>query len=206
MRALWYWPGLAALLLLIAAGCGRTVGGDYDTAAWVLDKGGQVEIIDSAGNSLLVTPDDALPRESFKVQKVAWDIYPGDRNEAIGDADMARFTSFSELESLDLWTTSVTDAGLAPLAGLRSLKHLNLSETKITDAGLTHLTALAGLGRLYLTGTQVTDAGLTHLAEMKQLKFIDLTGTQVTKPGVQKLKRSLPGCIVQRGGRAPAGT
>jgi len=193
-------------MILAATGCGSGGGRDHETAAWVLEKKGQVEVVDAAGNKLLVTAEDSLPGGAFRVRRVAWDIYPGDRNEAIGDVELARLATLVELEDLDLWTSAVTDAGLAQLAGLTSLKHLNLNETKVTDAGLPQLKPLAKLERLHLSGTQVSDAGLTHLAQMKQLIQVDLTRTRVTKAGAHKLRQSLRGCVVMHAVATPAGS
>jgi len=193
---------LPCILIMMAfavpalAGCGGGTGREHETATWVLAQGGQVEVVDASGNSVLVTPDDSVPAGSIRVRRVAWDIYPGDRNDAIGDAELPRFAALSQLEELDLWTSAVTDAGLPALAGMTSLKHLNLSETKISDAGLSHLKSLPGLEQLYLMGTKVSDAGISTLAQMKQLKHLDVTRTRVTKAGAQKLKRALPSCIV----------
>lgn len=192
-------PVVALMVALVVpgiAGCGGGTGPDYETATWVLKTGGQVEIVDSAGKSMLVTPDDSLPTGSVYVRRVAWDIYPGDRNDGIGDAELPRFAALAKLEDLDLWTSAVSDAGLPQLASMTSLKQLNLSETKVTDAGLAHLKAIPQLERLYLTGTDVSDAGIATLAQMKHLKHVDVTRTRVTKAGAQKLKRALPGCIV----------
>lgn len=189
-------PLMLAFAVPALSGCGGGSGPDYETAAWVQKTGGQVELVDASGNPVLVTPDDSVPTGNIMVRRVAWDIYPGDRNDAIGDAELPRFAALAKLEELDLWTSAVTDAGLPQLAGMTSLKHLNLSETKVTDAGLSHLKSLPHLEQLYLMGTEVSDAAVATLAQMKQLKHLDVTRTRVTKAGAQKLKRALPGCIV----------
>jgi Leucine-rich repeat (LRR) protein len=85
---------------------------------------------------------------------------------AIGDAGLAHFVRFAEMDQLqvlDLSGTALTDAGLSHLARLPRLEELDLDRTSITDAGVAQLAALDKLTELSLTGSDITDAGFYDL-------------------------------------------
>lgn len=117
-------------------------------------------------------------------------------NRDFDDEDLARLSTFSDLQILTVSGTGLTDAGLAHLAKMKNLRKLDLSRTGITDAGLRHLTGLTRLQTLSLENTQITHAGLTHLMALPSIRFLDLANTNVTPAGMANLRRRLPNTVV----------
>ena len=74
---------------------------------------------------------------------------------------------------------------------------MELDGTNITGKGLRHLADLKSLRKLYLNNTAVTDAGLAWLSSLDKLKLLDLRNTRVTEEGIDRLKRKLPGVIIE---------
>ncbi len=163
---------LAVGLTLLTAGCGAETDPERIAARWVLDHGGQLQV-EVGGKTSTISAETGLPSGDLSVVGVAWDIYPGDRNPRVTDAELVRFQSFPQLKSLDIWASDVTDAGMA------------------------QLTKLTALEQLILTDTKITDAGLAQIEQIKTLKELSLINTQVTKAGVAKVKRALPNCRVR---------
>jgi len=161
-----------SLLLVTLAGCGAETDPERIAAGWVLENGGQLRI-DQGDKVVTIAPDSDLPDGTLNVVGVAWDIYPGDRNPRVTDAELPRFRDFPQLKSLDLWGSDITDAGLETIAQLPALEQLILTDTKITDAGL------------------------RRLQDVKKLRELSLIGTSTTKDGVAQLKRALPNCRVR---------
>lgn len=125
----------------------------------MLATGGRVGIV-SEGQQQQVDATGSLPSGQFVVQSIEWDIYPGDQNTHVADADLSRLASLAELQQLDLWSAQITDQGLVALLPLKKLRRLQLSQTRVTDAGLSTLSALPNLTELGLVGTQVTSDGV----------------------------------------------
>lgn len=117
---------------------------------------------------------------------------------AVSDADLARLTCFTELQTLSLFDSAVGDAGVAHLKPLVQLQTLYLGRTKTTDAGLDALAGMRRLKTLGLSNTRVTDAGLLRLTALNQLASVNLRRTPTTDAGVRKLKESLPRLVVHK--------
>jgi hypothetical protein len=164
-------PILSTLLLI--AGCGGETNPERQAAAWVLENGGDLQATVD-GQATEIPSEAGLPSGNIEVTGVSWDIYPGDRNPKVTDAEIKRFQQLPHLKTLDLWASDVTDAGLAEIAKITTLEQLILTDTNITDAGLKHLEAL------------------------KSLKDLSLIGTKATKPGTAQLKRTLPTCRIRQ--------
>jgi hypothetical protein len=152
---------VAQVLLACVAGC-QPARDDLDgqVASWVLAQGGRVTV-EANAHKYELEPKHRLPAGDFRVTRISWDVYPGDENTAVTDADLARFVELQQLRELDLWTAPITDAGLVHVGKIASLERLQLSQTPITDAGLLHLAGLTRLKQVTLVGTQVTASGLT---------------------------------------------
>lgn len=164
-------PLVVAALAL--GSCGRETNPERQAAAWVLDHGGDLRArVD--GQETEIASESGLPSGQVEVIAVAWDIYPGDRNAKVTDAEVVRFQQLPHLRTLDLWASDVTDAGLAEVAKIATLEQLILTDTKVTDAGLNHLKAL------------------------KSLKELSVINTKVTKEGISQFKRALPDCRVRQ--------
>ena len=135
---------------------------------------------------------------------------------SITDAALAKLSTATKLEWLDLADTNITDKGVEHLSKAGSLAQLNiegtrvtdrslkvvehlqrierldLSRTNITDDGLASVAALSNLKYLWLTGTKVTDVGVTLLRSLKNLESLDTIDTEVSPAGRDLLKRALP--------------
>ena len=144
---------------------------DREVGQWVLSHGGSVTVV--VGTETIRLPAGAkLPKGPLRLTEVRWDIYPGDRNPHVNDAQLAQFAQLQHLQDLDLWGADITDAGIAQLGQLSSLRRLQLSATGVTDAGLKEL---------------------QKLTQLQQLALVDCA---VTSQGVRQLRRAVPGCQV----------
>ncbi len=163
---------IALGLFACGTGC-QPAPGDLDTqvATWVLAQGGCVTV-EANAHKYELEPKHRLPAGSFRVTRISWDVYPGDENTSVTDADLVRFVELQQLRELDLWTAA------------------------ISDEGLVHVGRIASLERLHLSQTPITDAGLLHLAGLTRLKQVTLVGTQVTASGLNAFRRKHPGCEV----------
>ena len=115
----------------------------------------------------------------------------------VGDAGLAHLAGLTELRGLHLGGTGVGDGGLAHLSGL-SLRWLLIFHTRVSDAGLAHLSGHSRLGVLGLSGTGVGDEGLAHLSGLSQLWRLYLHETGVGDEAVERFRRAVPGCRVER--------
>ncbi|MCA9186412.1 MAG: hypothetical protein R3E01_07355 [Pirellulaceae bacterium] len=168
---------LIAIWLCVFAGCaGGDQSADRRVAEWVLENGGQVAVV-RANEETRVDQRRGLPRTEFELFAVAWDIYPGDRNPRVTDAELERFAELQHLKELDLWASDVS------------------------DQGLTHLKKLISLERLQLSQTRVTDAGLKELEQLSNLRQLALLDCPVTAQGVRRLQRALPSCRISFKGK-----
>lgn len=59
--------------------------------------------------------------------------------EKISDAGLVHVKNLKDLESLNVYHSTVTDAGLVHFEGLTRLRDLDVGETKVTDAGVSKL-------------------------------------------------------------------
>ncbi len=164
---------LGILLLLPVLGCGAETNPERVAATWVLENGGDLRAMVD-GQETEIASEAGLPSGNVEVIGVAWDIYPGDRNPKVTDAEVQRFQQLPHLKTLDLWASDITDAGLADVAKIATLEQLILTDTKVTDVGLKHLEGL------------------------KSLKELSVIGTKTTKGGVESLKRALPNCRIRQ--------
>lgn len=133
-------------------------------ADWVLSTGGSV-VVNVDGQSQSIEQEGELPDQPFKLNAVAWDIYPGDRNSQVTDAELQRLTQLTDLRQLDLWAADVTDAGVRSLSAIGSLERLQLSGTRITDASFESLDKLANLRELGLIDVNVSPAAIKRFSQ-----------------------------------------
>jgi hypothetical protein len=104
---------------------------------------------------------------------------------SVTDAGFAHLAGLEKLNSLQITAPQLTDAGLEHLAGLTNLEDLWLPDSKITGPGLSHLTGLSELKSVALDNAPVTDAGLVYLAQLRKLEDLGLSGTKVTDGGIK---------------------
>lgn len=110
-----------------------------------------------------------------------------------GDVDaLDHLVWLSHVKSLVLRDPSVDDLFIRRLRSWANLESLNLYRSTVTSEGLRHLSDLPRLRVLLLQGTQVDDSAIPHLLKMKSLTAINLQRTKFTPEGITKLKEAAP--------------
>lgn len=131
----------------------------------------------------------------------------------VTDTGAKHLAGLTNLESLNLFGTSIGDPGQIHLGNLRRLKWLSLSGKgnehglrhiagltqlesltvghglgyPVTTVGLSHLRRMTGLKELRLDGCEISDAGLKIIAEFSKLKLLRLQDAVVTDAGLAYL-------------------
>jgi hypothetical protein len=174
------------------------------TAEWVRGLGGQLlyeyEFYVPSGVIINAEPlgpvwlRELLGKDFFA--DVAYVCFSSPYNPRVGDAELERLSSLTQLRELQLWGGPLTPDGLAHLKRLTRLEKLQLNLVGATDAGVAQLGGLHRLRFLNLFDNCVTDAGLAHLTGLTQLQELDVTFTSVTAEGVKKLQEALPNCKI----------
>jgi uncharacterized protein (TIGR02996 family) len=101
------------------------------------------------------------------------------------DLEMEYLGAFEEIESLDLFQTSITTKGLTHVSGMKNLKRLILDETHIrTLAPLKDMTSLVHLQASFLEdenfNCSLDDTGTEELETLSNLEYLSLWGNRVT--------------------------
>ena len=92
--------------------------------------------------------------------------------------------------------TKIRDENLALFSAFKLLRSIDMPRTKVTDAGIAHLGKVISLRSIRLYDTKVGDPGIAHLHGLKNLQMIVLKRTHVTHLGADKLQAALPDCLV----------
>lgn len=180
-------------------------------ARWVLEQGGQVQVLVDGVAPLDVLQPADLPGDPYLVSRIALAgkdtiqdddlqrLQPLKRLVSIRldlpkltDAGLAWLGEATELEELFLNRTGLTDDGLKAFSKLAKLRLLHASDTRITGAGLIHLVGCGALENIELHRTPLNDAGLDAAAELAGLKVLGVAGTKATDEGIAKLKNKKP--------------
>ena len=110
-----------------------------------------------------------------------------DHHGGVPDAAIVNAVRLTRVQTLSIYSSTLSDAGLAHLGGLTNLSELYLFDAQVTDAGLIHLRGLTNLSALYLGGIKVTDAGLVHLIGLNKLSDLSLFDAEITDAGLARL-------------------
>lgn len=94
---------------------------------------------------------------------------------AISNDSLRPLQTLDRLEWLGLLATPTDDDCMRTIANIKSLRILDLRNTKVTDNCIDSLCTLPSLSRLYVGGTAMTPAG------------------------IERLRKSLPNCLVEDG-------
>jgi len=111
------------------------------------------------------------------------------------------------LRGLELYAgKNVNDAALAKLDQLPKLEELVLRNCKITNAGLVSLKNLEHLRRMTIFQDHpdlkgLSDGAVDSLESLTNLTELRLVGDWVSEQGIDRLKKSLPKCVVSRNER-----
>jgi formylglycine-generating enzyme required for sulfatase activity/serine/threonine protein kinase len=143
---------------------------DRAAAVCVLDLGGVVALVPSAGGS----PVQIFPNFDGSLMMTSDD-----------DVMCSSAHSLADLDQIPFWAQPfvLRDANLWGRKGL-------------TDANLERLKGLKGLQTLNLAHTAVSNLGLEHLRELTSLKMLRINDTAVTAEGVRRLQEALPQCTI----------
>lgn len=163
-------------------GCEVEWDADFNTARFVLKRGGTVWTKKDGRYKLDVATVADLPAMPFAVTRVSFRS-----NRAVTDNDLKRLSALTDLKGLILDETYITDHSLAYVAELTTLTTLSLQDVKITSDGLVHFQGLVNLSMLILSGTDVGDDGLLHVKVLPNLKTLWLMRTQVSDKGLVHL-------------------
>jgi uncharacterized protein (TIGR02996 family) len=151
--------------------------------------------ITRAGLDLL----EKVPRlESVDLMDYFWGD-EGDTAEIV-----IRLAQIPGLRRLLWWGSELSQRALAPLAGRSDLRCLCLDNVgEVRDDWFTPVFSLTGLRHLSITrGWSLTDAFLLGLESLVNLRFLCLANTGTfSREGLARLRRALPGCVVQTGER-----
>jgi serine/threonine protein kinase len=136
-------------------------------AEWVLKIGGQLIILID-GEHVGVKSISNLPEKPFYTTNIYLQ-----KNKRVKNADLARISGLTFLDTLSLLETSITDEGVLLLRKLPSLKTLDLFGTDVTGRSLKYLHEFApNLTTLYLNYTKVMDGGFKHLKMLPELRTV----------------------------------
>lgn len=105
------------------------------------------------------------------------------------DAGMAHVANLGQLETLEIYKTSVTDQGLVHLHSLPHLSELTLNSCAISDSGVRQLTGLSALKRLSIQDTSVSDQGLAEISKLHGIEDLNLWSTSITDLGIPQLAK-----------------
>jgi hypothetical protein len=81
---------------------------------------------------------------------------------------------------------------MAEIGKLTELQAMDLASTTLTDEGLAQLKDLQKLSSMGLSGTQITDNGLAHLEKLQNLHWVWLSKQRITEAAVEKLRNARP--------------
>ena len=191
---------------------------EESAARWVLEQGGQLQVLVDDVAPLDVNRVEDLPSDPYRITRI---ILSG--NETIGDNDLAILRPLLRLTSVRLELKNITDDGLAFLeknpelrelflngtqvsekwlkrmGAFKKLQVLHLNDTPVTPSGLvSSLQGLPLLENLELHRTSLDDATLSLLSQLKKIKVIGASGTKVTDVGVADVKKVFPNLIIGR--------
>jgi hypothetical protein len=145
-------PRLAAVVCAVAVGCpGCSAPSGPGSAAAASDR--QVLLALDGYNPMYQVDEDGR----VIALRLPWQHLP--------DPVMAEIGKLTELQFIDLGSSTVTDDGLAQLKDLQQLRTMGLSGTRVTVNGLPHLEKLQGLQEIWLSQRVVTEAAAEKLKE-----------------------------------------
>lgn len=121
------------------------------------------------------------------------------RGLPFSDVGLKSILTKLKLIGLDVSGSKVSDRGLLDLPSQRnSLRMLDLSFTRVGDAGLKPVASLEELRHLSLIDCPVSDDGAELLACLSRAREIYVSKTSVSEKAIERLKRSLPTCRIER--------
>ncbi|MBX2894529.1 MAG: chitobiase/beta-hexosaminidase C-terminal domain-containing protein [Cyclobacteriaceae bacterium] len=97
-----------------------------------------------------------------------------------------------QLVSLSLSKMPVTDTDLKLLSGFSNLEILNLNSTTIDGSGLEKLASCKNLKSISLSGTKVTSETLKSILTLPQLKTVYIWNTAIDTSGKAELEKTYP--------------
>lgn len=143
-----------------------------------------IAAIEAAGGKVRMAPGSSSWINDWFASDFRGRVDSVDLKEAnVTDELLAHLAVLSELQALDLSSTTVDDDGLTKIVHL-PLRELWLQSTRITDASAPALSQMTNLDFLQLNATGLTDAFLRDLAALPHLRNLGLRGARVTDQGL----------------------
>ena len=124
-----------------------------------------------------------------------WSIEFGGSN--VKDSDLSLLEKLPEIRVLGASACEIGDTGMQHIAGLEKLEGLIANDTDISDASAHCWENLVNLKHLDLSKTKITDASVPELLKLRKLEYLDVHGTAISSAGIEKLRVSLPECLVK---------
>ncbi|CAN0270825.1 unnamed protein product, partial [Ectocarpus fasciculatus] len=102
---------------------------------------------------------------------------------------MVQLTRLRLLESLDVFSASITDFGVAHgLCRLPCLTTLEVCSGRLTDRGLYHLSRVKSLTRLNVSqNLGITAVGVRHVGTLTRLRSLNLSSCNITPSSLDSL-------------------
>jgi len=163
---------------------------DRDTARWVLQLGGAVEIGSDQQSKFIHWTSD-LPATKYDLLTVDFR-----ENQRITQRDLAKLVGLERLRKLILNGAAVGAGAMQSIGQLPSLLQLELQRTAITDDSLYYLVKLNKLLLLDLKDTSITHYAVDYLVHLTNLRELILPAKDFPQGAVQRLQQALTHCDV----------
>lgn len=168
----------------------RALGESSDTAIWMKDARGPVEIPSASDAYVSFYVEDDVNDFSFlepmKGAPIIGLYMSGNRN--LIDADLPYIAGLERLRFVQLKGSEITDAGMDVLLKLTDLEWIELSDSPtLTEAGLARLAELPSLDGVALLGAPCTDKALERLVRIPSLRRLAIGGSGITDAGLESL-------------------
>ena len=177
--------------------------GDREIAEWLIGQGGQLLLVDAAGDGLPpVTTLADLPATEFFVYQIT--LHP-DRPLKLEPEQLELLRKLPELTKVYLRFQSLQPGHLAPLAEMPQLQAVSLGTERnsdVTDADLAKLVArLPNLVELQVAGLNVAGEFLSEVAAVSRIKRIAISSNSWA--GAGEVRPHLSENVVELLGRFP---
>jgi len=145
-----------------------------------------------ASNAMLEDKNLKHLSEIYSLKK----IFIGDAFEPnISDSGIYYLKNLTNITDLNLYGLNITNKSAEIVKQMRFLTFLDLSYTKIDN--FNGFGELSNISVLKLVGTKVSDDDIKYLKKLTSLKKLSISETRITDDGMQRLRDSLPNCLVK---------
>ena len=111
-------------------------------------------------------------------------------------SDLTPIETFTELESLGLYSSQVGDADLKRLENFRNLHTLHAGDLELTDIGLKYVANCSNLRILGLKDTTLSEQGFGYIHQLTRLETLVLFDSKFRGEDLNHFRRTFPKCVV----------